>query len=395
MSPTPRVWLVTAYPLWSRDGYARNVEGLLDALGDTRLSGVVSVVPLSQRLAPELRAWQADFRRRRKCELVLVFNLPDGGLSGLRALADMAARLAVSRVLSRAEAAVVHARGIRAGFLCSTVTPATVLLDIRGDAVAEAELCAIESGRADDRRRVRWAARETETAIRRADGFLVVSRGMAEWLASHRVGTRPVWSVPCPVDVDSFAKCPHRVSNEVVVGYLGGLQVYQSADLVGSELASLVGELGGRARTWVVTGSDSEGLKRRLDASGVHATIESLPHAEVRRRLCEMDVGIVPRAADQVSAVSCPTKIGEYLAAGVPVLVGEGLSAWAELLAESGAGGMLGAGAARMIEEWMVDREETARACRALAERLWSWTIAKQTILEAYEHMAGSGGQRA
>lgn len=390
MSETSGVWLVTAYPLWLGEGYARNVMAMLDAIGDRHVEGLIEVVPISLLFSRQRHAFRRRFVSERSTRLVTVIGLPDFGLAIPRRIADAVLKASIRNVLSAFGPRLVHARGIRAGYLCAGVHPAPVLLDIRGDAVAEAGLVFRASKLRTDMRRLDWATVEQRVALHHADGYIVVSDGMERWLAPQVPAERPRWVVPCPVDVPAFTLRSSDIGGAAVLGYLGGLQAYQGPELVAEGLLRVSELCGVESRAWVVTGGAKDGVHALLAAADMPFIVESLPHEVVRSRLCEMDVGLVPRRHDPVSTVSCPTKIGEYLAAGVPVLVGEGLSEWGEVLKSVGVGGPLydDVFVSESLSSWWSDRVGLAQRCRAAAVRFWSWDSAAKTMASAYHQLA-------
>ena len=126
----------------------------------------------------------------------------------------------------------------------------------------------------------------------------------------------------------------------------------------------------------VLSASPAEALRRALAAAGVPADafdIRAVPPAEVAALLHAADAGlslIKPCASKRSSS---PTKVGEYLAAGLPVVSTAGIGDCDRQLAD-GRGVLLGSlddaacdRGARALGD-LLDDPDTRRRCRAFAE---------------------------
>lgn len=383
--------MVVAYPLWFAEGYAANVNNLLSILGGSKIEGVVAVVPLRYLLSAEYRRWRRSFASRFDVELECVFCLPDFGLRVLRSAADRLCSRAVAGRCKARGASAVHARGIRAAYLCCRVQ-LPVLVDVRGDAIAEAQLAYDRSPTRRNSNALVWAGRETRIAFELATSFVAVSRGMEAWIRES-VGDGPrIAVIPCPVDIDSFTPRTSALGEEMVVGYLGGLQVYQSPTMVAEAILSVAEAAKVPCRAWVITSAEASELRGILESAGIPAVIERLDTSEIRSRLCQMDIGVLPREEHQVNAVSCPTKLGEYLAAGVPVALGVGLGEWATDLRDQNVSCVLDGNEAELaafVHSIASDRAAIGARCRSIALTSWTWTSAIK-ILDAEYRALGT-----
>jgi glycosyltransferase involved in cell wall biosynthesis len=397
------VWMVTTYPLWFDNGYATNVRATVEAVGKTGLAGIVSVLPARMVATQECRDWRSEYARMTGLPIRIVASPPDMGRSALRLLSDAITTSRLAAVLRQMDAKLIHARGLRAGYLVSAPGMPRVLLDIRGDSVAEARLASEARPSSRASRLVRWSVREVAAAIRAAAGFAVVSDAMGEWLLELTgPDGRPVEVIPCPVNVERFEWERHSDRpREIVIAYVGGLQAYQPASMVVDALSAVASAARVPASVWVVTPSQHDEVRDLLDRVGLKGEVERLDHEAVESRLREADIGVVPREENAVNSVSCPTKIGEYLAAGVPVLAGAGVSRWGARLRGQRVGTVLddSADAGDQMGEFVAsvlsERREYARRCRAVAEADWSWKAAAPRLLSLYDRLLDrEGGQR-
>lgn len=385
------IWMLTTYPLWYRDGYATRVNseaGLLRERG--HVVNHVCVMPLSGRADPARRAW-LDEQAAAGVQVHEIVKPPDRGSRFLRRVADAIVTRRLRRFVARKGVTLVHAQGLRAAALAGSLPhDVPVVVDIHGDPAAEARTAA-SSG--DDRAQVvvEWAEQDVARGLERADARIVVSDAMAEW-ATTRAGRQAVTEmVPCAVDVTMFRALVEREPVAALrVCYLGGLQPYQSVPIVTDAAASLAAVRPG-LRFWVVTPGDHDAVRAAFAERGLDVTVEALDRPTIGGRLTEADVGIVPRRDDPTNAVACPTKIGEYLAAGVPVLISPSLGRWPEALREDGVGESLGAGPdaiGAFLDDVAARRADYARRCRAAAERHWSWEHAIASVEALYERVA-------
>jgi glycosyltransferase involved in cell wall biosynthesis len=395
------VWMVTSHPLWSDSGYAINVRATLRALGPHSLAGVVAVVPARLAYSRACREWRRNFFSATGVAVKTLACPPDLGHTWLRWVADRIVRHRVRAHLRRVGAKLVHARGIRAGYLAAGQGMPTMLLDVRGDIEAEARLEALECPSARASRLVKWSELETEEAVRRAAGFCVVSDGMLSWLRRRgSLAGRPVAVIPCSVHVGEFnVRDAYECAEDLVVVYVGGVQWYQSPERIVRTFGRIAAASPVPVRAWVIAPDRHADLRRLLRENRVVGVVETLAHEDVRRRLCEADVGIVPRSVDPVNAVACPTKIGEYLSAGVPVLVGAGVGQWAKRLESARVGvalneeGALGAEAQDLLSEVCAHRADYARRCRHVADSEWSWDLAAPKLRGMYRLLEDGGGE--
>jgi glycosyltransferase involved in cell wall biosynthesis len=277
---------------------------------------------------------------------------------------------------------------MRAGSLANQLPPDVhVVVDVHGDLVAEAVLaCGPGEGS-----RVAWANLDTARALHRADSLIAVSPAMGSWLRSLTTANPrlTITQAPCGVDLDRFraaidARRPRGGRLRVI--YVGGLQAYQPPWLIAAccrSLADVIPETEFR----VVTPGRHQEVVEAFDARRLDVEVRSASFDEVPSLMADADLGIVPRVQDQTNAVASPTKIAEYLAAGVPVACSPYVGGWAQQLTRDGVGISLacdGASLRAFAASILRDREGTAAACRLVAERDWAWDHLVGSLIAAY-----------
>jgi glycosyltransferase involved in cell wall biosynthesis len=135
-------------------------------------------------------------------------------------------------------------------------------------------------------------------------------------------------------------------------------------------------------------GPERPRIERLARDRQVHAVFAgTVRHAELPAYLAAMDVGLVLGRADQAFHYS-PLKLGEYLAAGLPVLaprvaqlterLTDGVDALLVSLGDPGAV----AAALRRLHHDPAERGRIAAAATTTAAARWSWDHQVQRVLE-------------
>lgn len=150
------------------------------------------------------------------------------------------------------------------------------------------------------------------TILSRAELVFVTSQPLAEQL---RAKHSHVVFAPNGVDAAPFFSAVRRRENaQVVIGFHGTLGEWLDYELIESLAAARPGW------RWEFVGPIHARAARRLTAlPNVHHT-PVVAHNELPERLARFDVGIIPFVRNALTDAACPVKLGEYLAAGLPVV---------------------------------------------------------------------------
>jgi glycosyltransferase involved in cell wall biosynthesis len=229
----------------------------------------------------------------------------------------------------------------------------------------------------------RITKRVEQTAIRAADAMVVLTRHVRE----HLFGATPplpVEVIPCCVDLERVEAGPGaraQVRAELDAGerpillyvgkFTGWYMEQEMVEFYAAARAQLPDLL-----FVVVTQADRAPVVDAFDMHGIASgdyRITSSPAEGIGRYLAAADAGIAFIRPCLSKISSSPTKVGEYLAAGLPVLSGPRIGDLDELLATPGVGVLLpqfddaayGQAAARLRE--LLADPRTAERCRALA----------------------------
>jgi hypothetical protein len=170
--------------------------------------------------------------------------------------------------------------------------------------------------------------------------------------------------------------------------YVGGLQRIRGIDVVVRAVQLLPDTRLVLAGTF--TEPDYETWVRSLDVGGVVEFLGWQDRASVARIFAGASVGVIPFLHVGNHENAMPTKLFEYMAAGVPVIASD-LPAMAEVLSATGAGATFETGSAsdcaRALAECMADpcwlRRASQRGRRAALEK-YNWEASGDSLLSFY-----------
>ena len=171
-------------------------------------------------------------------------------------------------------------------------------------------------------------------AIRRAKGIVVLTARIRHQLFGEEP-LRRVHVIPCCADLDRLAAA--RAEREamraelgltaatvmVYVGKFGGW--YMASEM--TEFFAAAGESIPGLHFLILTQGEREEIRQELDRRGLSRvyTITSAPPEQLGRYLAAADFGIAFIRPAPSKASSSPTKVGEYLGAGLPVVSTSGV----------------------------------------------------------------------
>jgi glycosyltransferase involved in cell wall biosynthesis len=231
----------------------------------------------------------------------------------------------------------------------------------------------------------RITKRVEAAAIRAADAMVVLTKAVRDYLFEDRPGP-PVEVIPCCADLAAIeaqanarnaTRCELDAGDRPVLVYVGKFTGWYMEQEMVDFFAAAREEIP-ELLFVIVTQADREPALKALAARGIGEEdfrITSSPPGEIGRYLAAADAGIsfIRPCLSKIS--SSPTKIGEYLGAGLPVVSGTGIGDVDELLSSDGTGVLVQEfgdaayrQAARRMAELIADRG-TRERCRGLAHR--------------------------
>jgi glycosyltransferase involved in cell wall biosynthesis len=302
---------------------------------------------------PELsKNWNAEQINARQAQLdgegIRWFHLPYHKSPSLPAtLYDIfaGARFAVN--LARRESIdVLHARAhvpMAMALLALRIRPFKLIFDIRG-LMAEEYL---DSGIWKEQSLpFRLVKRLERAGIERADQIVVLTERMRAWLISQRLKSpEQIQVIPCCVDFQRFAETQSAPKNldrfEVVyAGSLIGLYLVEELGRFFKAIKSLQPDAFLRILS-VSPPEQGTNALRRAGLDDKDFEILAVPPEQVPLHLSAARLGVSFRKATFAQIAASPTKIPEYLAAGLPVICNSGIGDMDELVEQEGVGVVL------------------------------------------------------
>jgi glycosyltransferase involved in cell wall biosynthesis len=171
-----------------------------------------------------------------------------------------------------------------------------------------------------------------QAAVRRADGIVVLTERIRQRLFADR---RDAYLIPCCADLDALVAASGRrddvradlgltdASVLIYVGKFGGW--YMAAEM--ANFFAVAKRSIPSLHFLVLTQGEREEIERELTRRGVRSdyTIASAPPEQLGGYLAAADFGISFILPAPSKASSSPTKVGEYLGAGLPVVCTSGV----------------------------------------------------------------------
>lgn len=248
--------------------------------------------------------------------------------------------------------------------------------------------------------------------FKRADGFVMLTDRIKheltvnEPLLEHRGSDIQV--IPCCTETNKFSgdwdtRSAYRQArgwtDRIVITYVGKLGTWYLVD----EMACFFAAARRRDPRFffqILTQSDGQTMRQALNAAGVDPSDYDIRFAdaeELPRILSGSDAGISFIRASYSKLASSPTKVGEYLAAGLPVITNAGIGDCDQMIDGNRVGVVMGqfseAEFVRASSDlWtLLNDEQTAARCRALAEtRLSLSRVGGPRYAAIYENLLGA-----
>ncbi len=314
--------------------------------------------------------------------------------------------LAAARLVRRHRLDAIHARNhvpASMALIAAALAPCRTIFDIRG-------LMADEYVDAGHWKRGGIAYRLTQwiqrTALRRADGVVTLTEAVRPHLSEAKAGPEATFTIPCCADVEQIARrSPERAAARAELGAGDRPAMAYVGKFTGWYMEGEMAEFFAVARRsepellfLIVTQADPAPMLRELDRCGIgpgdYRVLRAEPQ-DIGRYLAAADVGVsfVRPCFSKIS--SSPTKIAEYLAAGLPVLSTAGIGDVDALLRDNRVGALVddlstpgyeaAAGAVRALRDDPAVRERCLSVAR---ERLSLRDVGIPRYDELYRRLA-------
>ena len=254
------------------------------------------------------------------------------------------ARFAV-RLARREGIAVIHARAhvpMAMALLARKFARVKLIFDIRGlmaEEYADAGIWAKNS------LPYRLVKKLEDAGIRHADQIVVLTERLRHWLVEHKLKPAgQIQVIPCCVDLSRYtAPAPEARQVRFEIVYAGSVTgVYLLEEMARFFLA--VRERQADAFFRILTTGSAEEVTARLQHVGVRSSdfwVGKVEPDDVPGYLQRARLGLSFRQPEFTQIAASPTKIAEYLAAGLPVVCNSGVGDVDALLAREHVGVLL------------------------------------------------------
>jgi glycosyltransferase involved in cell wall biosynthesis len=233
----------------------------------------------------------------------------------------------------------------------------------------------------------RLAKRYERRFFAEADAVITLTHAsvgqIRDWMGENEA---PVEVIPTCVEIDRFrgSKPAGRATKAVWAGTVGGWYDFPTGVALARQLALPL----------TVLTRQVEEARRSLD--GLPADVRSVAADRVPDELGPGDVGLCTVRPSFSKLASAPTRVAEYLAAGMPLAVRAGVGDLDELVAREGVGVSLAATDSNSIEaaaealRSIVADPATPSRCREVARRRFSLDVGVDSLLRLYRQLADS-----
>jgi glycosyltransferase involved in cell wall biosynthesis len=251
---------------------------------------------------------------------------------------------AAVRLLREHDIQVIHARAhipLAMALIAQRLTGCRLVFDLRGLMAEEyADAGVWEPGSL----KFRAIKKLERMGLQKADQIVVLTQAMRTWLLDHDLATDGhIEVIPCCVDFNRYAHDssePEPASERFEVIYAGSVTGLYMLE----EMGRFFLELKARepsAFLRILTTSAPDDAAARLQKAGLNPDdfwIGKVSAAEVPRHLRRARLGLSFRKPTFSQLAASPTKIPEYLAAGLPVVSNAGIGDVDNLLEPEGVG---------------------------------------------------------
>lgn len=239
---------------------------------------------------------------------------------------DILAGLKLCRqIITRKDIDIVHTRSYVPsilGLACKHLFETNFVFDMRGFLPDER----VDAGQWETNDTIYHVAKWFETQfLRNAD--VVISLTQAGIDAIHEfehIDTSETHFelIPTCVDLDLFTLQPDRREEEFVLGYVGSAGTWHMFDDV-LDCFELLREQRPDSRLFILNNDEHDYIRERIKAHKIDESVvdlKAVEHSEVPKEMNRMDAGIFFYTPTFSKKGTSPTKMGEFLASGLPCL---------------------------------------------------------------------------
>ncbi|HUQ32935.1 MAG TPA: glycosyltransferase [Pyrinomonadaceae bacterium] len=315
-----------------------------------------------------------------------------------------------ARMIRREGVNVLHARGhvpMAMALSAQRLTRSKLVFDIRGLMAEEYVDGEVWTPNSPQFRAIKMIE---HAGLRRADQVVVLTRRMRDWLVEHELKkAEDIEVIPCCVDFDRFKAgltnvgqtnseepLPGRATDRFEIVYAGSLTGLYLVEEMGRFFMAVKARRPD-AFLRILSGSEPEASATAFKRIGLGIDdfwIGSVTPAEVPKYLSQAQLGVSFRKPTFAQIAASPTKIPEYLAAGVPVVGNAGIGDMDELIEQERVGVILRAfdeqafeRAAEQALTLLEDEDVQARSVRVAHQYFDLKSIGGRGYINVYERL--------
>ena len=314
---------------------------------------------------------------------------------------DIAVGVCVALWLAlRHRASIVHVRSYvpaTIGLIVSRLTGAKLLFDIRGFWADERVDGGIWPRGSFLHRTAKWVER---WLFATADQVVTLTEASKREIAAFpylRGRCPPVTVIPTCVDLSKFKAPPDRSLNPLVFGYVGSVGTwYRLEEML--QFFKLLRRTRRDAKLLIVNRGEHEMIRaalRQADIELSQVELVAAEHHEVPAQIARMHVGAAFLKPSYSKIATSPTKLGEYLACGVPCLGDGNAGDMKEIVEDHNVGVIVSdfsdAGRSKAIDKLLslVADPQTPTRCVATAAEFFSLDTGVSRYRAIYRTLVG------
>lgn len=316
--------------------------------------------------------------------------------------------LSAAIILHRDIPVIIHARSYFAGIMAlilKKISGTIFLFDMRGFWVDERK----EAGMLDKCGFLYRIGKNLEkTLIKNSDGIISLTKKGAEEIKSfdYMFGKKTnIEVIPTCVDLEKFnftssgtlrkKFCGKDLQGRFVVVYSGSVSTW----FMTREMLDFFKVLRGVIPNayFLALTPEMNFLKNIFEESKIckdDFIIMNLDYEKVSDYICIADVGLAFYAFGHSGIARCPTKVGEYLACGLPLVINKGIGDIEEIITEEGVGQIVSEFShaqyhrvACSLRNMLAEQESLRKKCRHAAEKYFSLDKGVEKYLSVYNRL--------
>ena len=306
-----------------------------------------------------------------------------------------------ARVIKRNDIEIVHTRSYVAsvlGLLCKRLFGTAFVFDMRGFWADER----VDGGIWEEDSRLYRSAKWFETQFfENADVVVSLTEAGIEAIKEFDdvdTSATTFEMIPTCVDTELFTPQPERRGERFTLGYVGSVGTWYRFDDV-LECFELLLEIRPDVEFLILNKGDHEYIYDRIAAFDINeerVEVRTVEHSEVPAQMNRMDAGIFFYTPTFSKKGTSPTKMGEFLACGIPCLSNAAVGDVESILENNGVGIAIDSfetDEKRPAIESLVEmstQPTTVGRCRDVAESYYSLDAGVDAYSEIYREVTGN-----